>query len=53
MVINFKQIWFTIYFIILSHKVFRLFYIQYKFEDRSLIWIVNGRIKDILFIKLN
>lgn len=41
-----------IYFLIFSKSTFRLFYIHTGFNDISLIWIVNRKVYDLLFIKL-
>jgi len=41
-----------IYPIIWSKYVKRLLYIHLGFDDRSLIWIVDGKIYDLLFFKI-
>lgn len=41
-----------IYPFVISKYVQRLLYIHTGFDDRSLIWVVNGEVMDLFFIKL-
>jgi len=41
-----------IYWLTWSQTVQKVFYIHTGFNDYSLLWVVNGKIYDILFIKL-
>jgi len=42
----------TIFWLIKKGVVFKLIHVHYGFGDRCLIWIVNKKIYDILFIKI-
>jgi hypothetical protein len=41
-----------IYPLAYSRYVFKLLYLHFGFDDRCLLWIVGGKVKDILFIKI-
>lgn len=38
--------------IILTKYVQRICYIHLGFDDRSLLWVVDGKVYDLLFIKI-
>jgi len=42
-----------LYPIIISKYVQRVLYIHTGFNDYSLIWIVNGKVYDLFFFKIN
>lgn len=41
-----------IYWLMHSSYVTKVFQISYGFSDRCLLWVVNGRLYDFLFIKI-
>lgn len=41
-----------IFWFLKSYYTFKLIHIHTGFNDRSLLWVVNNRIYDFLFIKI-
>lgn len=40
------------YPVVLSRRVQRVLYFHTGFDDRSLIWIVDGKVYDLFFFKI-
>jgi hypothetical protein len=41
-----------LYWVVISRRVIKLCYIHTGYDDRCLLWIVNGKLMDLLWIKL-
>lgn len=45
--------YFSFKFVIFNKKCFRLFHFHLGYKDVSLLWILKGKIKDLLFKQIN